>query len=131
MINRIQQPFLLAKGRTLCAPFFMLVVLSGCATQSSLYRWGNYDSQVYEHLKNTGSVEQQIAALEKTLNTGNQTQNPGPGIHAHLGLLYAKSGQDNLMRKHWELEKALYPESAAYLDFLMYRNAKKPQGAQK
>ncbi|HEY6528530.1 MAG TPA: DUF4810 domain-containing protein [Cellvibrionaceae bacterium] len=130
-INRIPKPFLLAKGRLLFAPFFVLLFLSGCATQPSLYRWGDYDSQVYEHFKNTGSIEQQIAALEKTLSTGNQTQNPAPGIHAHLGLLYAKSGQENLMRKHWELEKALYPESAAYLDFLMYRNAKKPQGAQK
>jgi hypothetical protein len=45
--------------------------------------------------------------------------------------LYGKIGQQDLMRKHWEIEKTLYPESAAYLDFLMYRNGKKPQGGTK
>lgn len=123
--------FLPPNGRSLFAPFLLLGLISGCATQPALYRWGDYDSQVYAHLKNTGSPEQQIAVLEKALQTGNQTQNPGPGLHAHLGLLYGKLGQEDLMRKHWEIEKTLYPESAAYLDFLMNRNAKKPQGGQK
>lgn len=111
-------------------PFLLLALLCGCATQPTLYRWGDYDNQVFAHFKNTGSVEQQIAALEKTLNTGDTTQHPGPGLHAHLGLLYAKLGKDDLMRKHWEREKFLYPESAAYLDFLMQRGNKKPHGVQ-
>lgn len=115
------------RGRHVWAPFFALALLSGCASQPALYRWGDYENQVYSHFKNTGSVDEQIAALEKTLATGNQTQNPGPGIYAHLGLLYAKQGREDLMRKSWEKEKALYPESAAYLDFLMNRKKPSPQ----
>jgi hypothetical protein len=146
-IQLIPRPCVAAQGRRFLAIFFgktfapalaptsalclALALLSGCATQPSLYRWGDYDTQVYAHFKNTGSVDQQIAAREKTLNTGNQVQNPGPGIYAHLGLLYAKQGRADLMRKSWEKEKALYPESAAYLDFLMHRNGQKLQGANK
>ncbi len=125
----IASPFV--RRRQLWAPFFALALLSGCASQPSLYRWGDYDAQVYSHFKNTGSVDEQIAALEKILATGKQTQNPGPGIYAHLGLLYAKQGREDLMRQNWEKEKALYPESAAYLDFLMNRKKQPSQGASK
>lgn len=110
------------------AGLLILLLLSGCASQPTLYRWGDYDSQLYSHLQNTGSLAQQIAALEKTLNTGNQARNPGPGLHAHLGLLYGKSGREDLMHKHWEAEKLLYPESAPYLDFLLQRAKTKNSG---
>lgn len=130
MLRHIKNSSLI-KGRRVWAPFFALVLLSGCASQPTLYRWGDYDNQLYNHFKNTGSVDEQIAALEKTLATGNQAQNPGPGIYAHLGLLYAKQGREDLMRKSWEREKTLYPESAAYLDFLMNRKKLPPQGDKK
>ena len=100
----------------------LLPVLGGCASQPGLYRWGDYDNQVYAHFKNTGSTEEQIHILEKTLQTNNQTQPPPPGYHAHLGLLYAKLGQSELMRAHWEAEKSLYPESASFMDFLLNKS---------
>lgn len=113
------------------AGLLLLLFVSGCASQPSLYRWGEYEGQLYSHLQNTGSIEQQIASLEKTLATGDQARKPGPGLHAHLGLLYGKSGRGDLMLKHWETEKSLYPESAPYLDFLLQRAKNKYPGGGK
>ena len=42
-----------------------------------------------------------------------------PGYNAHLGLLYAEGEQTDQMLKYFEAEKALYPESASYMDFLL------------
>ena len=41
-----------------------------------------------------------------------------PGFHAHLGMLYADAGKLDQVRQQFETEKALYPESATYMDFL-------------
>jgi len=43
-----------------------LVMLAGCATQKTIYHWGDYQQQVYQHFKTEGnSSEEQIAALEQ------------------------------------------------------------------
>ena len=46
-----------------------------------------------------------------------------PGYHAHLGLLYLSMGKDDQMVQEFRTEKALFPESASYMDFLL-KNAK-------
>ena len=40
-------------------------------------------------------------------------------MHGHLALLYAKTGDDANARKHLEAERAKFPESAAYVEFLL------------
>jgi len=42
-----------------------------------------------------------------------------PGIHAHLGLLYFNAGSSAEGEQQFAQEKALFPESAQYLDFLL------------
>ena len=42
-----------------------------------------------------------------------------------MGLLYAKSGRMELTEREFETEKKLYPESTAYMDFLLRNFQKK------
>lgn len=48
-----------------------------------------------------------------------------PGLHAQLGLLYADTSRPDLALQQFNTEKTLFPESAAYMDYLMRNKAKK------
>ena len=99
------------------------MVLAGCASEKTLYQWEKYQPQVYEYFKN-GPSEAQVTALEAGLQ---KIQATGavvpPGYHAHLGMLYLALGKDDQMVQQFQTEKAMFPESAAYMDFLL-RNVK-------
>ncbi len=100
-------------------------LLSGCATSTStstppLYGWGGYQTQVYEYLKGQQSPEEQINALEKSLQEIRaKGTRPPPGFHAHLGTLYASVGKDQQAAQELLAEKQSFPESSIYMDFLL------------
>lgn len=96
------------------------VWLAGCAQQpKTLYQWGSYQPEVYEYFKGE-SKEQQVAKLEEDLQKIRSTNsNPPPGYHAQLGMLYGSLGKDDQMVQQLRTEKALFPESATYMDFLL------------
>lgn len=97
--------------------------LSGCAQPKTLYQWGSYQPEVYEYFKGE-SKEAQVAKLEEDLQKIRSTNgNPPPGYHAQLGMLYGSLGKDDQMVQEFRTEKALFPESATYMDFLL-RNVK-------
>lgn len=98
-----------------------------CASQPSMYQWGSYQAQTYEYLKGGGkSPEEQIAILEKDLQqiAAHNGAAP-PGLHAHLGLLYIQTGNSDALARELQTEKQLFPESTAYMDFLMRNFSKK------
>ncbi|WP_153101255.1 DUF4810 domain-containing protein [Paraburkholderia hayleyella] len=103
----------------------LLAGLTGCATRPPppLYQWDGYQPQVYEYFKaQTGSVEQ-IDALEQALQKIRAKGNrPPPGFEAHLGLLYASVGNDTKAMQAFEAEKESFPESSAYMNFLMKKS---------
>ncbi|HDR9252826.1 DUF4810 domain-containing protein [Burkholderia vietnamiensis] len=102
------------------------MLLAGCAapTTPPLYQWNGYQPQVYEYFKGQSSPQQQIDALEKALQEIRAKGNkPPPGFHAHLGMLYASVGSEQQAGQEFEAEKALFPESASYMDFLMKKKA--------
>jgi hypothetical protein len=104
--------------------------LTACAAPAAkpLYQWGGYQSSVYQYLKTNGSDPgAQIAQLEAEVqkNAASGAATP-PGLHGHLALLYSKMGDDASVVKHLEKERSLFPESAAYIDFLLKNAAKKP-----
>lgn len=108
--------------------------LSACETTPNLYYWGSYEQLLYDMYNKPGSAtaELQIDALstdiEKAENSG---QKVAPGIHAHLGLMYAAVGNMAAAEAAFNNEKRLYPESATLLDGMLQRayNARKTQGA--
>lgn len=96
-------------------------LLTGCATQPApLYRWDGYQPQVYEYLKGSKSVPEQIEALEKSREKIiAKDQSLPPGFRAHLGMLYATVGKGSDARQQLTEEKERFPESATYMDFLL------------
>lgn len=105
------------------------LALVGCAQPGPkpLYQWDGYQPAVYQYLKSNGSEPgAQIATLEAQL-AKNQAQGvtTPPGMRAHLGLLYSKMGDDVAARRYLEAERTAFPESAAYVDFLLKSGAGK------
>ncbi|AZP70027.1 DUF4810 domain-containing protein [Pseudomonas poae] len=99
-------------------------VVAGCHTAPQpLYQWESYQPQVYEYFKGEPK-EAQVEALERDLQKINASgRKAPPGYHAHLGMLYLSMGKDDQMVQEFRTEKALFPESASYMDFLL-KNAK-------
>jgi len=94
--------------------------LAGCHTANpSLYQWGSYQPQVYQHFKGE-SPNEQIVAMEKDLQRMSKagTKAP-PGFHAHLGMLYSMVGRSDQVASEFEEEKRLFPESATYMNRLL------------
>jgi len=97
------------------------LLLSGCATkQEPLYYWGDFQSQQYSYLKGDKGPEEGIINLEKVREEAkSRGKSVPPGLQAHLGMLYGVTGRTDLFEKNLLAEKSLYPESAAYVDFLL------------
>ncbi|UVK82999.1 DUF4810 domain-containing protein [Pseudomonas sichuanensis] len=110
--------------RTVAALLLGSALLAGCNSHKTLYQWESYQPQVYSYLKGDAK-EEQITALERDLEKIKAKNGAvPPGYHAQLGLLYSSLGKDDQMIQQFRTEKALFPESTAYMDFLM-KNASK------
>ncbi len=110
----------------------LTLLLAACAdksTNNNIYGWDGYEPAVYEHYQGGKSgPEQQIEELKKSIEQARAIGKAvPPGLHAQLGLLYAKTGNTDKAFQEFTTEKTLFPESAAYMDFLM----KNKQGAAK
>ncbi|OHU86374.1 MULTISPECIES: DUF4810 domain-containing protein [Pseudoalteromonas] len=103
--------------------------LAGCKTVKPLYYHGSYNQNIYQHFKaDETDVGEQINQLEETVQMAENNSMPiAPGILAHLGYLHLKQGNLESGFGYLEQEKALFPESAKYIDFLI-KNAKGAQG---
>ncbi|AXQ50320.1 DUF4810 domain-containing protein [Pseudomonas vlassakiae] len=100
------------------------LLLAGCSGPKTLYQWESYQPQVYGYLKGDAK-EEQVIALERDLEKIKAKNGAvPPGYHAQLGLLYSSLGKDDQMIQQLRTEKALFPESAAYMDFLMSNASK-------
>ncbi|MDR2924744.1 MAG: DUF4810 domain-containing protein [Azoarcus sp.] len=101
------------------------VGLCGCVSPPpTLYGWGSYESQMYAHLAGE-SREAQIEAMERDLEKIEASGKIAPpGFHAHLGLLYAETGNDAKAVACFGTEKTRFPEAAAYMDFLLKKYEK-------
>lgn len=104
------------------------LLTSACATApTTLYDWGAYPQALAVHLRESGGdAARQASLLEEQLQkAAGAARAAPPGLHAHLALLYTQLGNEALAIRHLQAEKALYPEGAAYMDFLL-KNARKP-----
>ena len=108
----------------------LALALTGCAhPRHMLYGWGNYQTNLYQHFKGEGSdVGAQIASLEaQVVSNGKTKRADPPGLHGHLALLYSKTGNDAAAQSQLEIERKLFPESAAYVDFLLRKSTQSSQ----
>ncbi|HET7867321.1 MAG TPA: DUF4810 domain-containing protein [Burkholderiaceae bacterium] len=98
--------------------------LAGCEhTPRNLYQWGGYQDQLYEHFKgDRHSPSEQVRVLEAQAQKARADGMAlPPGFRAHLGLMYLRLGREDEARRQLEAEKASFPESAQYMDFLLQR----------
>jgi hypothetical protein len=96
-----------------------VLFLTGCAQKGPMYNWGSYEAQTYSYFKGE-PPEAQVVLLEKQLiEAKDKGQVLPPGFHAHLALLYEKTGRLNEMRQMFETEKRLYPESSTYINNIL------------
>lgn len=97
------------------------LLLAACAPkQTTQYYWGDYQSTLYSYYKRDSAPDKQIDALTKVLEQSKAQSKPvAPGLHAQLGLLYSDTGRPDMAFQQFGAEKAAFPESAPYMDFLM------------
>ena len=101
----------------------VIVFLTGC-TSTALYSWGDYENQVYIYF-NRGFSDTQIHVMERNrINIEANNNKIPPGFYAHLGLLYAEQGDLENAMLCFEKEKALFPESAVFMDYFLSRYGK-------
>lgn len=107
--------------RVLLVVFCTTLFLVGCKTIEPTYYYGSYPKAVYSYFNaDDVSVSQQITILEEIIEQARGKSKPvPPGVHAHLGMLYFEAGNTEQGLTNFEQEKALFPESASYIDFLI------------
>jgi hypothetical protein len=106
----------------LVAAMTMGGVLAGCAEPPKrLYHWEDFQRQLYEHFKaDSSGPEEQLRVLnaqaEKARASGAALP---PGFRAHLAMLYLRLGREGEAKEALQAEKASFPESSPYMDFLL------------
>ncbi|MBK1688102.1 DUF4810 domain-containing protein [Rubrivivax gelatinosus] len=102
----------------------LAATLAGCATAPpTLYHWGDYQRQIYQSLNaDDSSPQEQLQQLQQQAEkarAGNAAL--PPGFRAHVGLLMLRLGRDADAAAQFQAEKQAFPESTAYMDFLLRR----------
>jgi hypothetical protein len=105
-------------------------VLVACAeAPKRLYYWEGFQGQLYVHFKaDSSSPEDQLRILDTQAQKARASGAAlPPGFRAHLAMIYLRLGRDGEAKQELEAEKANFPESAHYMDFLLKRmTAPKP-----
>ncbi|MHA6963838.1 DUF4810 domain-containing protein [Zobellella denitrificans] len=104
--------------------FTAAVLLAGCSGPTTLYQWDVYQPSVYQYYQvDNNNLDEQAAQLEESIEKARAAdRRVAPGLHAHLGLLYAHSGREQQALEQFATEKRLFPESAVFMDFLLKQN---------
>jgi hypothetical protein len=107
------------------------LLVSGCvSTPEPLYYWGHYQGELYGHFKGEKGPEEQIQTLEEDAQlAASEGKSLPPGFRAHLGMLYGETGRTDKMAIFLEQEKERFPESTAFVDFLL-NSFKRPEEEQ-
>ncbi len=112
---------------TLSVLVVALIVLSGCAatvTEAGYY-WGHYANTLYDYTKDPSdqNLDKHVAELESIVEESKERDlKVPPGVHAELGYIDARRGNDSTALGHYEVEMKLYPESRIFLERLTATN---------
>ena len=101
-----------------------LLLLSSCTQQQTIYRWGVYESLLYNMYAKPGKADPgtQVATLAEDIErTQAEGQRVPPGVHAHLGYMYYLQGRIADAQAEFETERHLFPESSTFIDGILRR----------
>ena len=114
----------------LVAAIAMGGAFAGCAeAPKRMYHWEGFQGQLYAHFKgDSSSPEDQLRILDAQAQKARASSAAlPPGFRAHLAMIYLRLGRDGEAKQELEAEKAYFPESTQYMDFLLKRmTAPKP-----
>ncbi len=111
--------------KKISAVLILAVCLVGCSrSPQPLYYWGDYQKTIYQYYQTeSDSTGQQIASLQAMIERSRASNKAlPPGVHAHLGMLYAKTGRAEQAVAEFNMEKLLFPESAPFMNFLISKD---------
>jgi hypothetical protein len=91
------------------------LLLAACVPQSQYY-WGNYSQALYNYYGNPTKVQDYHQALVEVIAEAGPQNRVPPGLYAELGYLELQAGNESGAKDNFLKEKALWPESAAYMD---------------
>jgi len=102
----------------------LAALLPAAACSSPRYDWGPYEDSVLavELDFREQQLMDEIAALEEHIHQLQlRDEVAPPGMHAHVGYLQYLAGDTGAAARHFEAEKALYPQSTVFMDGLLKR----------
>jgi len=104
------------------------LVLVGCvAPQQRLYAWGKYDSVLYAHYKKPAERAEWVTNLKTIIAQAEQAgAKVPPGMYAEYGYALLEEGQRDRAVEYFEKEKALWPESRAFMDKMIQAAQRQP-----
>ncbi len=103
------------------------LLLSGCASNQSLYQWGAYDAMLYQSYKSPDKSDDFRVGLESHLMLMEQSKKKiAPGLYAELGTLYLQAGNRDKALSFYAKERDIWPESKLLMDALT-KNIDKPK----
>lgn len=98
------------------------LLLGGCATVTEAgYYWGNYSKTLYKYTKapSEQTLAEHSVELERIIEESKKRNlRVPPGIHAELGYIKARAGENVVAKAHYESEMQQYPESRLFLERL-------------
>ncbi|MDO5102331.1 MAG: DUF4810 domain-containing protein [Lautropia sp.] len=98
----------------------MPLMLAACAAQKPMYHWGEYPDTVYTYYREGADLDQQADALKQIIaDAAEAGDKVGPGVHGQLGLVLSKQGRIQEARDAFRQEQMLYPESSAFMQYLI------------
>ena len=106
----------------------ILLITAGCSSHNTaLYNYSNYSESYYADVKahNAESQLQLQKSIEEAIENAKDSQSGrvAPGLYANLGYIYLKEGQNKKAIENFKKEKALYPESAKFMDRMIKKVA--------
>lgn len=101
----------------------VLLFLGGC-TSPYLYEWGDYDQWLYENYKDPKGDEELYQELTALFDKYEKRKKPStkpmaPGLFAEYGFLLMRRGDNARAIEYYNKEKALWPESATFMDSMI------------
>ena len=95
------------------------IFLASCASNSSLYTWGKYESSLYKYYKKPAAIDGYMKSLESAIKKGEKRDNVAPGLYAEAGYVYLSRGDSVTATEYFRKEKDRWPQSARFMDSMI------------
>jgi len=94
-----------------------IALLTGCATNTAKYNWGNYDPSLYAYYKNPAKAGELSQALENSIKGADKAHKlVAPGMYAEYGYLLLQAGRQTDAISSFQQEESHWPESKPLMD---------------